>query len=75
MDFNCPEVATSGKSGWEVFRGWLAFKLFTYGYLVDNSFKVGALFGRGGVEVCGGWGIHILVACIYMWRYNAIRLM
>lgn len=28
------------KSNWELFRGWLVFKLFTYDSLVDNSFKV-----------------------------------
>ena len=38
--FDNPEVVTRGKSTWEVFRGWLVFKLFTLDVLVDNSLKV-----------------------------------
>ena len=38
--FDSPEAVTRGKSGWEVFRGWLVFKSFTYDALVDNSLKV-----------------------------------
>ena len=34
-----PESAIRGKTSWEVFRGWLVFKLFSYD-LVDNSTKV-----------------------------------
>lgn len=38
--FDSPEAVTRGKSAWEVFRGWLVFKLFSYDTLVDNGFKV-----------------------------------
>jgi len=38
--FDSPEEATSGKSMWEVFRGWLVFKLLTYDFLVDHSLTV-----------------------------------
>ena len=38
--FDSPEEATSGKSTWEVFRGWLVFKLLTYDFLVDHSLRV-----------------------------------
>ncbi len=40
--FDSPEAVTRGKSTWEVFRGWLVFKLFTYDWLVDNNLKVGS---------------------------------
>lgn len=40
--FDSPHAVTRGKSTWEVLRGWLVFKLFTYDILVDNSLKVGA---------------------------------
>ena len=38
--FDNPEVATRGKSAWEVIRGWLVFKLFTYDSVVDNNLEV-----------------------------------
>lgn len=37
---NAKQAAFAVKSNWELFRGWLVFKLFTYDSLVDNSFKV-----------------------------------
>ncbi len=40
VDFGDPEIATRGKTTWEVFRGWLVFKIFTYDAIVDNSIKV-----------------------------------
>lgn len=40
VSFDSPEAVTRGKSTWEVFRGWLVFKLFSYDWLVDNNLKV-----------------------------------
>ena len=40
VKFDSPEVATAGKTVWEVFRGWMVFKLFTYDFPVDHSMKV-----------------------------------
>ena len=40
VDLVCPKQAFAVKSNWELFRGWLVFKMFTYNSLVDNSFKV-----------------------------------
>lgn len=42
-DFLYAKQAFAVKSNWELFRGWLVFKLFTYDSLVDNSFKVRVL--------------------------------
>lgn len=36
-DFLPPNKAFAVKSNWELFRGWLVFKMFTYNSLVDNS--------------------------------------
>ena len=65
-----PKQAFSVKSNWELFRGWMVFKMFTYNSLVDNSFKVFLIIarcsprsgvtekGRGGVCICGLiWGL------------------
>lgn len=38
--FDSPEEVTSGKSTWEVLRGWLVFKMLAFDYLVNNSLKV-----------------------------------
>ncbi len=38
--FDRREEVTRGKNIWELFRGWLVFKLFTYNTIVDNSMKV-----------------------------------
>ena len=38
--FLSPSKAFAVKSNWELFRGWLVFKMFTYNSLVDNSEKV-----------------------------------
>lgn len=43
VTFGDSEWATRGKTTWEVFRGWLVFKLFSYDILVDNSLKVNYL--------------------------------
>ena len=32
--------ALAGKSGREVFRGWLVFKLLTYDWIINNSLTV-----------------------------------
>ncbi len=34
------QVATSGKSVWEVLRGWTVLKLFTYDIMVNHNIKV-----------------------------------
>ena len=41
-----PKQAFGVKSNWELFRGWMVFKMFTYDSLVDNSFKVHFEVGR-----------------------------
>lgn len=38
--FDSTEVVARGKSTWEVLRGWLVFRIFTFDTLVDNSLKV-----------------------------------
>ena len=40
IDFGDPTRATQGKTTWEVLRGWLVFKIFTYDVIVNNSLKV-----------------------------------
>lgn len=35
-----PEAALTGKQKWEVFRGWLVFKLLTYDWIVQNGLTV-----------------------------------
>ena len=40
LTFCDSEEATRRKTMYEIFRGWLVFKLFTYETLVDNSLKV-----------------------------------
>ena len=38
--FDSPQAVAKGKSTWEVFRGWLVFKMFSYDMLVDNGAMV-----------------------------------
>ena len=40
VELVCPKQAFGVKSNWELFRGWMVFKMFTYNVLVDNCFKV-----------------------------------
>lgn len=40
VGFDDPAMVTRGKSIWEVMRGWLVFKMFTFDTLVDNSLRV-----------------------------------
>lgn len=42
-----PEAALAGKQKWEVFRGWLVFKLLTYDWIVQNGLTVRHGAARG----------------------------
>ena len=62
-----PESAIRGKTSWEVFRGWVVFKVLSYDLVVDNSTKVsvqGQLQGKSkGVPVSGRYlGTFFIVA-------------
>ena len=50
-----PKQAFGVKSNWELFRGWMVFKMFTYDSLVDNSFKV--LLNRVGSTSMIAWPV------------------
>ena len=39
-NMSCPKQAFGVKSNWELFRGWMVFRMFTHDSIVDNSLKV-----------------------------------
>lgn len=67
IKMSCPKQAFGVKSNWELFRGWMVFKTFTYDCIVDNSLKVQFKVNDTEYSACTSTALIYIILCPALW--------